>query len=195
MTRCSRSSLGSSSTSASHHPGQGQAQDHRAGGFSSHRPGSPVMQRAPGYAHPPRPQNLEPGEPPEEEIRGTLGAQGLQAWPSRESWQRAGKILATFRVPSCSAQPLRVRVCKTDKTREASFENFLSETTQSSKLVSLLGRDNATGEGPEGNYSLRLADSLRPGSPRPGSAPRGCPAVLGDQCRQRSRPALAWGCQ
>ena len=115
-----------------------------------------MMQQAPGYAHPPRPQILEPGEPPEEEIKGTLGAQGLQAWPSRESWQRAGKILATFRVPSCSAQPLRVRVCKTDKTREASFKNFLSETAQSSKMVSLLGQDNATGEGPEGDYSLRL---------------------------------------
>ena len=41
--------------SSSSHPGQGQAGDHSACSFSSHRLGSPMMPQAQGYAHPPIP--------------------------------------------------------------------------------------------------------------------------------------------
>lgn len=171
LTRCSSSSLGTSPTNSSSHRGKGQTQDARAGSFGSHRLGRPMTQQVPGCANPPRPQILEPGELPEEEVRGTLGAQGLQVWPSRESWPRAGKILATFQVPSCSALPLRIRVCKSEKTREASFENFLSGTTSAPSWSASWAGTTLPKEDQRGTMIARCADSLGPGSPRPGSAP------------------------
>lgn len=64
--------------------------------------------------------------------------------------------LGEFWVSSCSPPPFKVRICKTGKTLGDKLQCFIPETAWSSKLVSLVGRENATPAGPKGNYILKL---------------------------------------
>lgn len=105
LTRCISSSLGTSPTNSSRHRGKDQTQDARAGSFGSHRLGGPMTQQAPGCASPPRPQILEPGELPEEEVRGTWEHRDFKYGQAERvgqgqgrSWQHSGFLAAVPRL-------------------------------------------------------------------------------------------------